>query len=518
MKKVWVSIVLTLLLASSSSTPARADAESDEFFAQGRNICALLAGTPSDQQVTDAKGAFGQTFPSLNSQFRQNWFQLGCDQSFDRSASPNSPYRATVQNEVAKIYATFALRGTEVVVTWIPGASAPEGRFIDDQVRAYARIIGVNYSFTLPVDFRPGVEDWSSVTGRSKSPIPPGSSPSPTPTPTATTTPTPSPTPTASPSPSPTATPTPPAVPKAFTKAPTPKISGMAKVGKTLTAKAGTWSPKATLVYQWVRNGAPIQGATGKSYKLVAPDLGTTIAVTVIGARSGYVTTTKTSKSTTNVKAGSLARGKVKVTGVRRVGRVLTAKTSRWSSGVTYYYQWYRNGKAITGATGKSYTLTPTDHRDRFKVRVRTTKDGYTPSSSRMSVRTRKVRLGYLGKVTPQVVGTAEVGQTLTVVAGSWQPASTTFTYQWYRVNKRGKVYRIVGATAPSLAVTANLLGYRIKVKVTGRAAGYHTGSRMSSRTTQVVVPPPPPPSPSPPPSQYPTATASPSPSSSSTP
>lgn len=511
MKKFWVSIVLTLLLASSSSTPARADAESDEFFAQGRNICALLAGTPSDQQVTDAKGAFGQTFPSLNSQFRQNWFQLGCDQSFDRSASPNSPYRATVQNEVAKIYATFALRGTEVVVTWIPGASAPEGRFIDDQVRAYARIIGVNYSFTLPVDFRPGVPDWSDITGRSKSPVPPGSSPSPTPTPTATTTPTPSPTPTASPSPSPTATPTPPAAPKAFTKAPTPKISGTAKVGKTLTAKPGTWSPKPSLAYQWTRDGAPIQGATGKSYKLVAPDLGTTIAVTVTGTKSGYTTVTKSSKATSTIKAGSLARGKVKVTGVRRVGRVLTAKTSRWSSGVTYYYQWYRNGKAITGATGKSYVLSPTDHRDRFRVKVSTTKPGYTPSSSRTSPRTRKVRLGYLSKVTPTITGVAQVGQTLTVNVGTWKPAETTLAYQWYRVTSKGKVYRISGATSSSLTITQTLLGQRLKVKVTGKAAGYHTGSRTSSRTTWVVAAPLPEPPPPPPPSSSPSPSPSPS-------
>jgi hypothetical protein len=46
-----------------------------------------------------------------------------------------------------------------------------------------------------------------------------------------------------------------------FKKTPKPKITGTAKVGKKLKAKAGAWSPKAKYTYQWYANGKAIKGA-----------------------------------------------------------------------------------------------------------------------------------------------------------------------------------------------------------------------------------------------------------------
>jgi protocatechuate 3,4-dioxygenase beta subunit len=87
------------------------------------------------------------------------------------------------------------------------------------------------------------------------------------------------------------------------TKASTPKISGTAKVGKTLKAKPGTWKPsKFTFTYQWFHSGAAITGATKSSYKLTSADKGKTITVKVTGTKAGYPTVTKTSKSTKKVK------------------------------------------------------------------------------------------------------------------------------------------------------------------------------------------------------------------------
>jgi hypothetical protein len=47
-----------------------------------------------------------------------------------------------------------------------------------------------------------------------------------------------------------------------------PKITGVPKVGKTLTCAKGTWtgSTPITYKYQWLRNGAPIAGATAATY------------------------------------------------------------------------------------------------------------------------------------------------------------------------------------------------------------------------------------------------------------
>lgn len=91
--------------------------------------------------------------------------------------------------------------------------------------------------------------------------------------------------------------------PKQYTKAATPKISGTAKVGKTLKAKVGTWSPKPSFSYRWYRSGTAITGATKSSYKLTKADKGKRITVKVTGTRSGWETLTKTSKQTAKVKA-----------------------------------------------------------------------------------------------------------------------------------------------------------------------------------------------------------------------
>lgn len=93
---------------------------------------------------------------------------------------------------------------------------------------------------------------------------------------------------------------------KDLTKTPTPKISGTGKVGKTLTAKAGTWKPaKVKLAYQWLRDGEPIAKATKSKYKLTKADAGRRITVAVTGSKSGYESVTKISaaKSVAKVKA-----------------------------------------------------------------------------------------------------------------------------------------------------------------------------------------------------------------------
>ncbi|MFT4213343.1 MAG: CAP domain-containing protein [Microbacterium sp.] len=87
-------------------------------------------------------------------------------------------------------------------------------------------------------------------------------------------------------------------VPKVLTKTTTPKITGTKKVGKKLTAAAGTWKPSGvTLSYQWLRGGVAISGATGKTYKLTAADAGKKISVRVTGTKSGYTSVSRTSTS-----------------------------------------------------------------------------------------------------------------------------------------------------------------------------------------------------------------------------
>lgn len=83
-----------------------------------------------------------------------------------------------------------------------------------------------------------------------------------------------------------------------------PSISGTAKVGRTLKKKSvGSWTTRPTsYTYRWCRNGTPIGGATGTSYKLKSADKGRRITLVVTARRSGVPSTSATSARTDRVK------------------------------------------------------------------------------------------------------------------------------------------------------------------------------------------------------------------------
>ncbi len=74
---------------------------------------------------------------------------------------------------------------------------------------------------------------------------------------------------------------TPAEAPEAPTVLSAPAISGTATQGQTLTATAGSYdgNPAPTVTRQWLRDGAPISGATGLSYQLQAADVGATVTL-----------------------------------------------------------------------------------------------------------------------------------------------------------------------------------------------------------------------------------------------
>jgi hypothetical protein len=90
---------------------------------------------------------------------------------------------------------------------------------------------------------------------------------------------------------------------KPFTKAPTPTISGNARVGANLTANVRGWAPVPSKVtYQWLRGGVAIAGATKSTYKTTAADKGFNLSVRIVATKSGFATTTKTSGLTISIK------------------------------------------------------------------------------------------------------------------------------------------------------------------------------------------------------------------------
>jgi len=167
-----------------------------------------------------------------------------------------------------------------------------------------------------------------------------------------------------------------------------PKITGKLRAGSTVKASAGTWSPKVTTTtYQWYRNGKAITGAKKAQYKLTTADRGKKITVKVTAKRSGYKTTASTSAAVAVPKVFSKA-AKPKVTGTAKAGKVLTVKKGTWSPKPAYTYQWYRNGKAITGATKSTYTVKSADKGKKITVKVTGKKSGYVSASKTSASRT----------------------------------------------------------------------------------------------------------------------------------
>ena len=177
---------------------------------------------------------------------------------------------------------------------------------------------------------------------------------------------------------------------RALSASPVPKISGTAKVGAKLTVSAGTWKPApVTLSYQWLRNGKAISGATKPSYTLAKADGGAQITVRVTGKKPGYASVTKVASSRSIPKV--LSGAQPKISGSALVGSKLTVGRGKWTAGTKLSTQWLRNGTAIRGATGASYTLRSADIGTKISVRVTGSQSGYS-TASRVSAATATVK------------------------------------------------------------------------------------------------------------------------------
>jgi len=259
-------------------------------------------------------------------------------------------------------------------------------------------------------------------------------------------------------------------------------VAGEFAVGNTLSASAGTWTPAAeSYGYQWLRSGVAIDGATGSTYLLAAADLGKVVTVKVTGAKAGYVTASVRSSAPSAVGAGNFAAGQPVLSGIPRIGQVLTVSAGSWSpTPATLSYQWYRSGSPISGAVGTSYQVVAADVWKTITVTVTARLDGYAQTSVTSNASTA-VPLGVLAGPNPSISGKVKVKKTLTAKIGTWSPKPDRITYQWYR---SGKV--IKKATKATYKLTKSDKGKKITVKVTVVKAGYATRVVISKSTGKV--------------------------------
>lgn len=251
-----------------------------------------------------------------------------------------------------------------------------------------------------------------------------------------------------------------------------PKISGGKIVGQKLTASVdASYFPDFSRGYQWLVDGQMIPGATAKTYTPPSSYTNRKISVrATLEAADGDWVLMQDSAAIKVVK-GTFAVAKPTVTGTARVGSKLSAKAAAPAPAAqSTSYQWLRSGRAIKGATSKTYTLTPADLNQRISVSVKYTKTNYTTKTV-SSTATGKITAAKLQVVKkPVITGKKATGMTLKATAGSYNTNNVKISYQWLR---SGKI--ISKATKPGYKVTKADAGKTLTVWVTASKPGYTT-------------------------------------------
>lgn len=188
-----------------------------------------------------------------------------------------------------------------------------------------------------------------------------------------------------------------------------PTVTGRPTFGRVLTARPGRWEPSAvTYAYRWLRDGAPVRGATTPTYRLDADDLGHRMSVVVIATAtdgSGARGTATSAPTTRVVRAELRNRHLPRATGDLRYGHTIAATTGRWSvEPDRLRYQWLRGGKPIAGARQARHALAPEDVGRRIRVEVTAVAEGHQPLTVRSDAVVPTHRVGVKRSVTYSVV------------------------------------------------------------------------------------------------------------------
>lgn len=218
------------------------------------------------------------------------------------------------------------------------------------------------------------------------------------------------------------------------------------------------------------RVGSLRQTSFGAGDRYVSPNGNVTVNVTAASGTAG-------ADIAVTLDAPYVASSKPTIVGTVKVGNTVRANSGTWETGSTLSYQWLSNGSAIAGATLEIYR--PPTYGRTLSVQVTGSKAG------RLTVRQTSagsfVARGTFSTVQPTISGTARVGRTLKAYHGTWKPPPSSWSYQWYADGRT-----ITGATRSYYVITKSRVGQRIKVKVTGKRAGYVITSRTSASTAVV--------------------------------
>ncbi|MBL3685518.1 hypothetical protein D3248_00880 [Leucobacter zeae] len=227
---------------------------------------------------------------------------------------------------------------------------------------------------------------------------------------------------------------------------------------------------------EWFVNGQAVPAAAIDAdglFTVRAEDLGKTVTAEVThtwGATPEYTADSLTEATSVGavVKRAAQVSATAKIVGTPKIGNTLTGKTVdlKMSSELPRkagVYTWYSNGKKV--ATGKTYTVKPTDFKKRITVTANvpwgesktmfagsiTTK----PSAATAAVTKHQAKVS----ISVKVSGWAKAGKSLSAKATVKKPGDLKFsgTYIWTVSGKKVK-------TGTSIKVTPAMVGKNVSV------------------------------------------------------
>jgi hypothetical protein len=159
------------------------------------------------------------------------------------------------------------------------------------------------------------------------------------------------------------------------------------------------------------------------------------------------------------------------ISGPHQVGGIEKCSEGVLDFGVKATYTWLVNGKKA--ATGASYTVAAAAFKKKLSCSA-TVHDGSGPVSAAATSKSVAVSLGKALRATkkPALAGPHKAGSVEKVGHGTWSPAASSYTYQWFVGPKA-----IKGATKASLKIPAADKGKVISCHVTAHHAGYANGA-----------------------------------------
>ncbi|WP_235735042.1 hypothetical protein [Nocardioides alcanivorans] len=261
-----------------------------------------------------------------------------------------------------------------------------------------------------------------------------------------------------------------------------PTVTGTPKVGVTLRANPGVWSPTPdSFEYVWRWHGGDDDGThrgTGRDYTPTGADQGKQLRVEVSTVLAGHLAATRTPTTATVLPGDAVTASTApSVTGNPVYGETLTVDDGAWAPTPTSIdRQWLRDGQPIAGATAATYQPGVKDVGTTVSVRVNAQRDGHPSGTATVAV--GKVQLApkpvWTGKKVA-LKGKDKVKKKVKVALGPKKilkraaAPDAKITYQWLRNGKALKK-----STKKAHQIKKADRKKRLKARITITRPGHH--------------------------------------------